>query len=382
MKRLIVLLVAMIMAMSLVLVACNNDTTDSGHTIKFDTQGGSSVADVVVDKDNEYKAPADPTRDGYTFAGWYTDKDGTKEWTYDSTATGTVTVYALWVEDKDVVTTADELVEYLASDYDKGAKLYIEGTIDLADIELTEVYAKNAYVVISRDISLHGIEDATITTGEYTGSDIVISVEDATVELHDIAFSYTSYTALAFGTGAVATVDGCTFDSDSMDNTQKTIHTYGGAEVTISNCSFSNLAGYGSQSISTYDSHVTVDSCTFDNVGQAVMAQKTSNEDYTSKLTVKDSKFDNVDYAIFTISGGHVDVVVDNCTFDEVAVFVANNSGTFTVTNSTFVVGERTSSDPHFKNTTGVDMSIDNTNTIVGEATFGSNVVDNTAEDA
>ncbi len=379
MKRIIVLLVAIVLAMSLVLVACD---TDSSLTIKFDTQGGSSLSDIVVDKDNEYKAPADPTKDGYTFGGWFTDKAGTKEWKYDSTATGTVTVYALWIEDKDIVTSAEELVEYLAGEYEAGAKLYIEGTIDLSEVELTEVYAKKAYLVIERDLVLTGLDDATLTTGEYTGDDIVISVEDATVELHDIAFSYTSYTALAFGTGAVATVDGCSFDSDSMDSTQKTIHTYGGAEVTISNCTFANLAGYGSQSISTYDSHVTVDSCTFDGVTQAVMAQKTSNEDYTSELTVKDSSFENVDYAIFTISGGDVDVVVDNCTFDEVAVFVANNSGTFTVTNNTFVVGERTNSDPHFKNTTGVDMTIDKTNTVVGEATFGANVVDGTVADA
>lgn len=373
MKKWIVILLAMVLTMSLVLVAC--DDSSASLTIKFDTQGGSTLADVVVDKDNEFSAPSDPTREGYTFAGWFTDKEGTTEWTFDSTATGTVTVYALWVEDKFVINTAQDLVEYLSSEYTQGDKVYLEGNIDLADAEMTDVYSKKAYLVLERDIVLTGLDDATITTGEYVGNDIIISVEDCAVTISNISFEYTSYTALAIGTGAQAIVDGCTFDSDSMDNTQKTIHTYGGAVVTIRDCTFGNLAGYGSQSISSYDSHVTVERCTFDNVTQAVMAQKTSNEDYTSSLTVQDSTFANVDYAIFTISGGQVDVTVDNCTMDEVAVFVANNSGTFTITNNTFVVGERTLSDANFKNTTGVDMIIDNTNTIVGEATFGTNVV-------
>ncbi len=379
MKKIIVLLVAVVITMSLALVACN---TEKKLTIKFDTQGGSSVTDIVVDKNNPYKAPTDPTKEGFTFGGWHTDKAGTKPWIYNDKAVGIIRVYALWIENKHVATTSQQLVDYLASDYAKGAKLYIEGEIDLSSVELTDVHAKKAYLVVPKDIIITGLDGASITVGEYTGDDIVISIEDATVELHDITFANTSYTAIAVGSGAEATISGCTFDNDSMDNTQKTIHTYGGAVVTITDCTFANLAGYGSQSISSYDSHVTVDKCTFDNVTQAVMAQKTSNTEFNSKLTVKQSTFENVDYAIFTISGGEVAVVIDDCSFDEVAVFVANNSGTFAITNNTFVVGEHANSDPHFKNTTASDMTIDKTNTIVGEAKFGDNVVDGTEAEA
>jgi oligopeptide transport system substrate-binding protein len=40
-------------------------------TITFNSKGGSSVASVVVSKDAAVAAPANPTRNGYTFGGWF-----------------------------------------------------------------------------------------------------------------------------------------------------------------------------------------------------------------------------------------------------------------------------------------------------------------------
>ena len=45
------------------------------HTVTFESNGGSAVEAVTVEDGQPVAKPADPTRQGYTFAGWFADKD-------------------------------------------------------------------------------------------------------------------------------------------------------------------------------------------------------------------------------------------------------------------------------------------------------------------
>ena len=73
-------------------------TPAARYTVTFNTQGGSRIAAKTVAKNTVVSQPADPTKEGYTFEGWYTDADCTKAFDFDTKITENVTLYAKWKE--------------------------------------------------------------------------------------------------------------------------------------------------------------------------------------------------------------------------------------------------------------------------------------------
>ena len=72
-KRILFLLTAvLVLAAAIILAACN--PTDKTYTLKF-VDGDTSIATVTDTAGAEVKAPAAPEKEGYSFAGWYTDAD-------------------------------------------------------------------------------------------------------------------------------------------------------------------------------------------------------------------------------------------------------------------------------------------------------------------
>lgn len=65
--------------------------------IQFDSQGGSDVDPMVVDKNELIQAPASPTRLGYKFAGWYKEAEGINPWNFTTDKVNSDTIlYAKW----------------------------------------------------------------------------------------------------------------------------------------------------------------------------------------------------------------------------------------------------------------------------------------------
>lgn len=82
-------------------------TNDSGHLfcvksqahrVKFNSQGGSSVKDQTPASGSTVTKPADPTREGYAFGGWYTDEACTKAYDFSAAVTADMTLYAKWTK--------------------------------------------------------------------------------------------------------------------------------------------------------------------------------------------------------------------------------------------------------------------------------------------
>ena len=71
-------------------------SSSSTYTVRFDTNGGSEVTSQRITRNNSVKEPTAPTKDGYEFAGWYTDKDLTDEYDFTAKVTKGFTLYAKW----------------------------------------------------------------------------------------------------------------------------------------------------------------------------------------------------------------------------------------------------------------------------------------------
>ena len=82
-------------------------TNDSGHLfcvksqahrVKFDVRGGSVIGDQTPASGSTVTRPANPTREGYSFAGWYTDEACTEAYDFGAPVVADMTLYAKWVK--------------------------------------------------------------------------------------------------------------------------------------------------------------------------------------------------------------------------------------------------------------------------------------------
>ena len=68
------------------------------HKVTFESNGGSAVPAQTVNDGEKAAKPADPTRSGYVFDGWYADAAFAAAFDFNAPITADVTVYAKWTE--------------------------------------------------------------------------------------------------------------------------------------------------------------------------------------------------------------------------------------------------------------------------------------------
>ncbi|MDE6660607.1 MAG: InlB B-repeat-containing protein [Anaeroplasmataceae bacterium] len=99
--------------------------------VTFDSKGGSIVKSVEIEKGSKVAKPTDPTREGYTFAGWFTTEncsDGT-EFNFDTKLEVATKLYAKW--DEEVVIPPKPTAEAVSIEIKKQPDKteYIEGEL-------------------------------------------------------------------------------------------------------------------------------------------------------------------------------------------------------------------------------------------------------------
>ena len=188
----------------------------NGWTVKFETEGGSAVAQQNVKNGQTATKPTDPTKDGYIFAGWYT-KDANDKWAenqfdFNTPIKNDMTLYARWGVEATPITPATRLypitIDYgTAYDADhnvitkaaKGETVYVEASetaLDGMAFERWEVRkgevklendraAKTSFTMPAGEVQLEamyqaaeandsGWDAATVVTGAVIGTGTAI----------------------------------------------------------------------------------------------------------------------------------------------------------------------------------------------------------------
>lgn len=114
MKRMMILLTALLCALTLA-GGCSSEPEGAvWHTVTFDSRGGTAVQSQQVRDGNPVRRPDAPVREGYFLNGWYTDAEASEEaaWDFDTDrVTGDLTLYAGWTAQSDLTPTASLVYE-------------------------------------------------------------------------------------------------------------------------------------------------------------------------------------------------------------------------------------------------------------------------------
>lgn len=77
------------------------DNEQSKYVVSFDTNGAEKIDSVTVIKNQKLNQPEEPTKEGYTFGGWYTDRELTTAYDFSLGVTESFVLYAKWTKTDD-----------------------------------------------------------------------------------------------------------------------------------------------------------------------------------------------------------------------------------------------------------------------------------------
>ena len=197
-----------------------SETADT-ITIKFDTNGGSKIEDIIIVKGETLKLPQNPTKAGYKFVTWETE-NGTPIYN-EALLSESVTLYAVWEKEPSSSSSSKEskpsssttLVEPTGVELNTTNKTMVVNTTDklVATVkpdnakDKTVTWSSNKPNVITVDkngnIKAVGLGEATITVKTSNGKTATAKV---TSDVRSITLSVVNKTISKYGTITSTTI--------------------------------------------------------------------------------------------------------------------------------------------------------------------------------
>jgi uncharacterized repeat protein (TIGR02543 family) len=171
------------------------------YTVSFNSNGGSSVADQRVENGGKAAAPIAPTKDGYTFGGWYSDAALSEAYIFtERQVIANLTLYAKWTFNSYTVSfdsnngpaVEDQAVIPGGKAVAPAAPKWVGYRFDgwYSDPELTNVY--NFSAVVTKDITLYA--KWTMTSWLHLGDTMEVGVtKQSNVVVDSQGTAYVAY---------------------------------------------------------------------------------------------------------------------------------------------------------------------------------------------
>lgn len=151
------------------------------YTISFDSVYGSEVLPQTVAHGDFVQIPEDPTRQYYSFVGWYWDIDYTIPWEFTNwSTTSSFSLYAKWESNYPATFEGGSGTQYDPYQVSNAAQLYAiryypdKHYIQTADIDLSEFSSGKGWEPIG-ETDGDGYSDTEYFSGSYNGNGYTIS---------------------------------------------------------------------------------------------------------------------------------------------------------------------------------------------------------------
>ena len=202
-----------IIALVILVIFIKGCTTNNKYTVTFDSDGGTEVSEQTLKANDTLTIPADPVKEGYTFAGWYLDDE---LFDFTTKIDKNITLIAKWYS-KTIELESDSLSLTVGDKVTLKIKALPEG-VKLEDLVFET--SDGTILTVSEDGVISGLKagKTTVTVKTKDGSyntPCEVTVTNGTVNVKSITINGNS--SVTVGGSIKLTV---TFDpSDATDKT-------------------------------------------------------------------------------------------------------------------------------------------------------------------
>ena len=223
-------------------------------TVSFDSNGGTSVAEQIITKDEKVSEPSNPTKEGYTFDGWYLDD---VKYDFSTPVTKDITLRAKWVTkgssepEKACKLTCEEGYELInPNSKDCSCKKKVVGvsSVSLSKTNVTLLVGES--VTVTATVNPSNADNKTVTWK--SSNDKVVTVKDG--RLTAVAVGTAKVTVTAGGKANTVNVTVTTKDKQALNNAMNAISakniTKGNTDIkfTYNGCTINNTSNTPSNS--------------------------------------------------------------------------------------------------------------------------------------